>query len=505
MRSFVKLYRQFSTIQKATQNTGAVAKREYLQFSKKRLTDFGELPQGQIPEALEYDLHSTVSTLRNGVTIASESTTGPLASVQVLVKAGTRQESLESSGTSQFIKSLVTKGTASRNREQIQKELDGFGGTFDVRVSRETTTFTLSFLPQQLDQAVSFLGDVILNSSFNGAQIDAEREALYNQCVENVKDQSRTTLEAVHYTSFRDHYFGQPALGIRENIANVKDEHLRAFHAANYVGQNIVVAGAGNISHEALSAATERAFGSAPTQSSGQRANADKPYFTPSTLFMRDDELSNVNIGVFFEAPSYTDPDFFAAKVFQNVLGEYRADKYTGKHLNASDRQYSLIHTELGNMPDITLHKTEYLPYSDTGLFGSYLYGNEVFANQMLFLSQMVLTEYASYINPVEVFRAKNKIYNSLLEESNSYERVKDIAEQVAYLGRRIPRSEYARRISHYDSGLLSRAATRWFWDKELAVVAWGPIHGLMAYSHYNRPIRRSTLGWYGSQHYRIM
>jgi len=27
---------------------------------------------------------------------------------------------------------------------------------------------------------------------------------------------------------------------------------------------------------------------------------------------MRDDELSNVNIGVFFEAPNYTDPDFFA-------------------------------------------------------------------------------------------------------------------------------------------------------------------------------------------------
>jgi len=27
---------------------------------------------------------------------------------------------------------------------------------------------------------------------------------------------------------------------------------------------------------------------------------------------MRDDELSNLNIGVFFEAPSWTDPDYFA-------------------------------------------------------------------------------------------------------------------------------------------------------------------------------------------------
>lgn len=97
-------------------------------------------------------------------------------------------------------------------------------------------------------------------------------------------------------------------------------------------------------------------------------------------------------------------------------MGEYRADKYTGAYLNSSDRQYNSIHAELGNMPDITLHKAEYLPYSDCGLFGNYLYGNEVFANQMLFMSQLILSEYASYINPVEVFRAKNAYFNELLD-----------------------------------------------------------------------------------------
>lgn len=68
-------------------------------------------------------------------------------------------------------------------------------------------------------------------------------------------------------------------------------------------------------------------------------------------------------------------------------------------------------------MPDVTLHKCEYIPHSDCGLFGNYLYGNEVFGNQILFLSQYVLTEYASYINSVEVFRAKNAIYNELLNK----------------------------------------------------------------------------------------
>jgi len=38
-----------------------------------------------------------------------------------------------------------------------------------------------------------------------------------------------------------------------------------------------------------------------------------------------------------------------------------------------------MMHTELGNMPDITLHRCEYFAYSDCGIFGNYLYGNEVF------------------------------------------------------------------------------------------------------------------------------
>ena len=42
------------------------------------------------------------------------------------------------------------------------------------------------------------------------------------------------------------------------------------------------------------------------------RKNQEQPYYTPSLMFMRDDELVNVDVGVFFEAPSWKDPDYFA-------------------------------------------------------------------------------------------------------------------------------------------------------------------------------------------------
>ena len=66
------------------------------------------------------------------------------------------------------------------------------------------------------------------------------------------------------------------------------------------------------------------------------------------------------------------------------------------------------MHSQLGHLPDVTIHKSFYFPYSDTGIFGSYLMGNEVFANQMLYLSQNVLTEYASYVNDTRKKKGKN-------------------------------------------------------------------------------------------------
>lgn len=55
-------------------------------------------------------------------------------------------------------------------------------------------------------------------------------------------------------------------------------------------------------------------------------------------MYMRDDELANVNIGVFFNAPSYNDADFHPLRLVKRIVGDYRADKYTGAHLNSADR-----------------------------------------------------------------------------------------------------------------------------------------------------------------------
>lgn len=57
-------------------NVSAPARRERLQFSKHRLVDFGELPHGEIPEALRAVRPTNFQKLSNEVRVVSESWVG---------------------------------------------------------------------------------------------------------------------------------------------------------------------------------------------------------------------------------------------------------------------------------------------------------------------------------------------------------------------------------------------------------------------------------------------
>lgn len=108
--------------------------------------------------------------------------------------------------------------------------------------------------------------------------------------------------------------------------------------------------------------------------------------------------MLNTAFSVAFQAPSWNDPDFFAMNYFKRIIGEFRCDKFTGDHLNSPHLQYNSFHTYLGNNPDIILHKPFYFAYSDTGLFGNFIYGNEMYSQEMSVITQNQMSIYAQYV-----------------------------------------------------------------------------------------------------------
>jgi processing peptidase subunit beta len=97
-------------------------------------------------------------------------------------------------------------------------------------------------------------------------------------------------LESIHYTSYRDSFLGQPTLGIREVLPHIQQEQIKEFFHNNYTTHNTVVSVAGNVNHQEV---VELCKGFKFNEAKTEQKNTDKAYFTPSSLFMRDDEMVN--------------------------------------------------------------------------------------------------------------------------------------------------------------------------------------------------------------------
>ncbi len=132
-------------------------------------------------------------------------------------------------------------------------------------------------------------------------------------------------------------------------------------------------------------------------------------------MFVRDDEMINSNVGVFYDAPSWKHEDFYGFLLLQRIFGSFQSDIHA-EHLNDVQKQYNALHAFIGNMPDVTKHECIYSPYSDCGIFGNYFFGNEIFTRYMNYAGVGMPTLYSNYLTDVEVYRARNKLYNELME-----------------------------------------------------------------------------------------
>jgi processing peptidase subunit beta len=219
---------------------------------------------------------------------------------------------------------------------------------------------------------------------------------------------------------------GQPIRGDADNLSNLTTDDLRTYQATNYFGDNLVIVGTGNINHEEFVGQVNNAFHSVSKTATATQPNGDKCVYVPALMFIRDDEMYNSNIGVFYDAPSIKHQDYYAFLLLKHMFGSFRIDKHA-EHLNDVKKQYNSMHALLGDLPDVTMAESHYFAYSDCGLFGNYFFGNEVFTRQMNYCGVCLPTIYSHYLNDVEVVRGRNHLWNSLLTKETNADLNKEV------------------------------------------------------------------------------
>ncbi|OMJ71050.1 hypothetical protein SteCoe_30850 [Stentor coeruleus] len=429
--------------------------------------------KGEIPESLKFDREIELSTLSNGVTVASQYWEGPVATLGIMIEAGSRNETMSNSGVAHYLEHMHFKGTTKRDKHQLELDVESMGGALNAFTSRDTTLFYIEVLQENCAKGLDIISDQLLNSTYLDKYIKEECGTILREAEEVAKDMRETLLEDVHYGCFREHILGQPILGSRNAIKNINKAKLKKFILTHYLGPRIVVLGAGGILHSQLMEMAEKFVGHVPSNSEFPFDGEHHAVFTPSLTLTKDENAQFFHMAVFAPAPDWSDPDYWAFLLLQRIMGDYSSQKSV--RIDSPDLIFNQLHKDLDNVQGINKHECLYIPYKDVGLFGHYMSIAHESAGKAFKVLIDSFMEYAEGLDETEVTRGKNRIYNELLGIELGSDILQTIGSQLIYMKRLVPRSEIAKRVSEYDVKKLQEVFKKYFRPNEFTIAIRGP------------------------------
>jgi predicted Zn-dependent peptidase len=289
-------------------------------------------------ETVRLDRNAYQTIAPNGLMVLTERVDSVRsAALGIWVRSASAHEPRSKMGVSHLLEHMVFKGTERRTAQQIALSLETRGGSLDAYTSRDTTAFQARVLDRDLPEAVDVLTDLVRHPVLRDADLQLERKVILEEIstVEDTPDDQVFDLSA--QTLWPEHPYGFQILGTRETVSALSADDLRALHRQAYRPGNCVIAGAGQIEHEALLALLERhgwfegpAAGPAappakvPAAARGARARLDK-------------DTAQTHIVLATESMPFADQRKFAMQVVANVFGG-----------GMSSRLFQRIREELG-------------------------------------------------------------------------------------------------------------------------------------------------------------
>jgi len=116
------------------------------------------------------------TTLNNGIRVVTERSGSQTANVGVYIGAGSRQDTLETTGAANMLTKMLLRGTSSTSKAALAEEIERMGGNITTAIDREMTNVNMTCFKGDLNRAVSILGDTISNASLDHAELEIAKQ-----------------------------------------------------------------------------------------------------------------------------------------------------------------------------------------------------------------------------------------------------------------------------------------------------------------------------------------
>ncbi|KAI8983874.1 Metalloenzyme, LuxS/M16 peptidase-like protein [Pilobolus umbonatus] len=450
---------------------------------------------------------SKVTTLPNGIRVASENTPGHFSAVGVYVDAGSRYETDKTRGISHILDRVAFKSTANRSADEIVAELESLGGNIMCSSSRESIMYQSAIFSQDLSRVLSLFSDVICRPSITDAEVEEQRQTAIYEIDEIWSKPEMILPEILHTVAYEGNTLGNPLLCPPENLESMTPALIHDYMKTWYRPERMVIAACG-AEHEEVVDLALKYFGDIPKSKESldsvmthiealkkqdliadksqekasffrslfQTSNKTEPtafdiatqpsHYTGGTSFMETGPETLLNhVYVAFEGLSIDDPDIYALTTLQILLGGGGSFSAGGPGKGMYSRLFTNV---LNQYYWVESCQAFNHCYTDSGLFGiagscQPEYTNalvEVICRELDLVGRGDVGRMG--VNDVELNRAKNQLKSSLLMNLESrMVQLEDLGRQIQVHGKKTGIDEMLTNIDKVDLEELRRVANR--------------------------------------------
>lgn len=262
------------------------------------------------------------TVLDNGLTVLiCEKHELPLVSIKAQIRAGSLFEPEEKAGLASFVGRMLTKGTKTKNAEEIAEKIDFVGGSLSSWAGGNSSYVACEVLKKDLDLALDLVSDILINPSFASHEMEKEREFILSE-IKAQKDNPWVVAQLeFNELVYGRHPYHRPVTGYEETVKKIRREDLIDFHQKYYAPNNTILAVVGDVDSETLIKKIKEKFGG------WLRRAVEFPDFPAvllqeeikkKAIFMKKEQVQILlgHLGI-----RRTNPDYYALLVMDVILG----------------------------------------------------------------------------------------------------------------------------------------------------------------------------------------
>jgi zinc protease len=296
--------------------------------------------------------------LPNGIVLLVRPNLNSLSvSIAGYLQAGSLYDPEEQLGLADFTTSMLMRGTATRDFQQIYNTLESLGANLGLSCGAHTAGFGGKSLSSDLPSLLDILADALLNPVFPADHVKRVRSQLLTGLDLRSQDTSDMASLGFDQIAYKNHPYRFPSDGYPETIQEIHQEDLIQFHQNHYGPTGMVVAIVGQVKpDDALNLVQEHFLDwSNPDQPETFQvppaAGLEKTVQKHHTI--EEKSQSDIVLGVV--GPPRKSGDFYPALLGNSVLGQFgmmgRIGESVRKQAGLAYYAYSSLSSSIGPGP----------------------------------------------------------------------------------------------------------------------------------------------------------